>query len=310
MSPRRVTVKVPATTANLGPAYDCVGMALDLFNYVSLARSEAESFVITGQGETFLPKNQDNRIFKAIKAAYAEIGKPMPTLTINCHNHIPLTRGLGSSAAAVLGGLSAANALEGSPLSQERLLELAVAIEGHSDNVAPALLGGCQIVVQTHDPIKNKNGLLTSKVKLAPGLKAVLFVPDFQMSTARARSLLSRGVSRRDAVFNMGRAALLCNALSTGDWCNLRSATEDRLHQKAREAMFPAMPLIINAALEAGAHGSFLSGAGPTIIAFASEKEAQIASAMKEAASKASVPGITMQLQPTDTGTHISEIEE
>ncbi len=303
MTLHNVTVKVPATTANLGPAFDCVGMALDLFNSVTLTISDMQSFAISGEGEKFLPKSPDNRIFKAMQAVYAEIDKPMPVLTVSCVNHIPLVRGLGSSSAAALSGLAAANALEGEPVSQERILEMAVEIEGHPDNVAPALLGGCQIVVQNGDKI------VTSAVKVADGLKAVLFIPDFQMSTSKARSLLSKDVSRKDAVFNMGRTALLCNALSTGDWCQLKTATEDRLHQQARESMFPAMPKIISAALDAGAHGAFLSGAGPTIIALASEKHDEIESSMSGEAGRAKVNGKTMTLSLSALGAHISHQE-
>lgn len=298
MSLRNVTVKVPATTANLGPAFDCVGLALDLFNSVTLAIADKQSFVITGEGEKFLPKSADNRVFKAVQAVYSEINKPLPTLALSCDNRIPLVRGLGSSSAAALGGLAAANALEGGPISTERILEMAVEIEGHPDNVAPALLGGCQIVVQ------NGAKIVTSSVKVADGLKAVLFIPDFQMSTSKARSLLAKDVSRKDAVFNMGRTALLCNALSTGDWCSLKIATEDRLHQQARESMFPAMPKIISAAIDGGAHGAFLSGAGPTIIALASEKYVEIASAMSQEAEGNKVNGKTMTLGLSALGTH------
>ena len=303
MSLRNVTVKVPATTANLGPAFDCVGMALDLFNSVTLTVSDKVSFAISGEGEKFLPKGADNRIFKAIQSVYSEINKPVPTLAISCVNQIPLVRGLGSSSAAALSGLAAANALEGDPLSRERILEMAVEIEGHPDNVAPALLGGCQIVVQNGDKI------VTSAVKVADGLRAVLFIPDFQMSTSKARSLLAKDVSRKDAIFNMGRTALLCNALATGDWCSLKTATEDRLHQQARESMFPAMPKIISASLEAGAHGAFLSGAGPTIIALASDKYAEIAIAMTQEAERANVNGKTMTLSLSALGTHTSHQE-
>lgn len=303
MSLRNVTVKVPATTANLGPAFDCVGMALDLFNSVTLTVSDKQSFAISGEGEKFLPKSADNRIYKAIQSLYSEINKPMPVLAVSCVNQIPLVRGLGSSSAAALSGLAAANAIEGSPVSTERILEMAVEIEGHPDNVAPALLGGCQIVVQ------NGAKIVTSAVKVADGLKAVLFIPDFQMSTSKARSLLARDISRKDAVFNMGRTALLCNALSTGDWCSLKIATEDRLHQQARESMFPAMPKIISAALEAGAHGAFLSGAGPTIIALASEKYAEIAAAMSQEAERAKINGKTMALSLSALGAHTSHQE-
>jgi homoserine kinase len=283
MGLNRVEVKVPATTANLGPAFDCLGLALDIFNTVLAERSQAFSLSVTGEGESTLPRNRRNRVYLAVETFYRRIGREVPALSIICHNGIPLTRGLGSSAAAVLGGVLAANALEGSPLGKGEVLKLAIELEGHPDNVAPALLGGCQLVVRDGDE------WLTAQVPVYPALEFVLFVPGFQMATFKARAVLADPVPRADAVFNLGRAALLLHALASGDRELLRVATQDRLHQPARQVLFPAMPRLFTAALDAGASGVFLSGAGPTVIALARKDQKpgvtqQVMSALLETA--------------------------
>ncbi|MBI2936383.1 MAG: homoserine kinase, partial [Chloroflexi bacterium] len=266
---RRVEVKVPATTANLGPGFDCLGMALDLWNLVSLEVGKSNT-VICGEGAETLSRGEDNLVYRSVFRLFAEVGKPVPALGLSCRNAIPLARGLGSSAAAVVGGLVAANALCGRPLSQRELLRLATEQEGHADNVAPALLGGCQIVM------KEGNGLLTAQVPLPEGLSAVLFIPDQPLSTEKARAVLPPQVSREDAVFNIARSAMLVNALACGKLDLLALATQDRLHQPYREKLFPSMRLIFRAALEAGALGVFLSGSGSSILALARGREMTI----------------------------------
>ena len=212
---------------------------------------------------------------------------------------MPLGRGLGSSSAAAVGGLVAANALCEEPLSDDEVLALAVEMEGHPDNVTPALLGGCRIVVQDGDE------LVTSPVALARDLWAVLYIPSQQMPTRQARGLLGPTVSRADAVFNMGRAALLVNALSTGDFSLLRTATQDRLHQPARGVLFPAMARIIRAALDAGAAGAFLSGAGSTILALTEDREMTVGYEMADMADKAGVPGDVKVTKVSPQGAHV-----
>ena len=277
-------VRVPATTANLGPGFDCLGMALDIWNTVRL-ETGGTGVSVSGEGEGSLSLGRDNLVHRAAESLFRAIGEPMPQLRLTCENGVPLGRGLGSSSAAAVGGLVAANALCENPLSQDEVLSLAVAMEGHPDNVTPALLGGCQIVVQDGD------ALVTSAVPLARDLWAVLYIPSQQMPTQQARGLLGPTVSRGDAVFNMGRAALLVNALSTGDVGLLRTATQDRLHQPARGALFPAMARIIRAALDAGAAGAFLSGAGSTILALTVDREMTVGYEMADMADKAGVPG-------------------
>lgn len=295
----RVVVRVPTTSANLGPGFDALGLALALFNTVTLERSASFGITIEGEGAEQLPRDESNLVFRGVAAAWVSAGQKMPPLHLHCQNAIPLARGLGSSAAAVVAGLVAANALLGEPLSQNRLLELAVELEGHPDNVAPALLGGCRVVVMAEE------GLIAGRVPLPPALRAVLFIPDFEMPTLESRRLLAPQVSREDAVFNLGRSALLVTALATGRLDLLRVATQDRLHQPARQQIFPAMPKLFRAAVEAGAHGAFLSGGGPTILALATEREEAIAQAMAEAAQREGVGGRALVTHPTEVGAQV-----
>ena len=292
------TVRAPATTANMGPGFDCLGMALDIWNTISVEVG-ATGFVISGEGRESLPSDADNLIYRCFKRVYDGIGKPVPHVRIRCENEIPLGRGLGSSAAAVAGGLLAGSTLSGANLSRERILELASEIEGHPDNAAAAVLGGCRIVVNDGDR------LLTDGVSIPGELKAVLFVPETPMPTAQARGLLPQMVDRRDAVFNIGRAALLVNAFASGNMEHLSAATEDMLHQAVRQKIFFPMKNIFRAAMAAGALGVFLSGAGSSVLALARDREYTIGYEMADAAMKSGVEGMIKVTQPTALGVHV-----
>ena len=298
-----VTVRVPATTANLGPGFDCLGMALDWWNEVGMALSSSPEVHVLGEGASTLSTGPSNLVFRAAQALFREAGEEAPSLSIRCENRIPLERGLGSSAAAIVGGLVSANALCQRPLSQERLLQLAATLEGHPDNVAPALLGGCQVVVRDGDR------LMTASVPIPPELKAVVFVPQITMSTQKARAILPTMVSRDDAVYNLGRVALLVNALATGQVEQLGVATQDRLHQPERESIFPAMRHIFRAARDAGALGVFLSGGGSSVLALASSGVADIGREMAKAAEHAGVQGSIRVSTPSSLGAHVVSTE-
>jgi len=300
-----VEVRVPATTANLGPAFDCIGMALDLSNTFRVETTEGEGVQVEvhGEGEDSLPRDASNRVVQAIALAFRTAGRPMPPLRVTCENRIPLARGLGSSASAAVGGLLAGNALMGNPLSPADLLALAVEMEGHPDNVAPALLGGCRVVVQ--DP---EVGLRTAPIPLPEDLRLVLFIPDFPMPTQEARAVLPRQVPLEDAVFNLGRTALLVNALATGRLEDLALATQDRLHQPPRTRLFPGLPYLIRSALEAGALGAFLSGAGPTVVALARGQETAIAVEFLDTADRLGISGRTLICRPLETGAVVSPL--
>lgn len=291
-------VKVPATTANLGPGFDCLGMALDLWNTIEV-KVGSSGFTISGEGSDTLSRGKTNLIYRSIAAVYDEFDNPVPELSIRCENLIPLSRGLGSSSSAIVGGLVAGNELCGRPFDQNKLLELAAQIEGHPDNVTPALLGGCRIVV------KDGDHLVTTEVPVPDTLRAVLFIPDMPMPTHEARGILSPMVSREDAVFNIGRVALLVTAFATGSFAHLKVATQDRLHQPARQAIFPAMPQIFEGALEAGALGVFLSGGGSSILALATNSPEKLELAMTVAATKNGVTGHSRILGLSKQGAHL-----
>jgi homoserine kinase len=274
-----VTVRVPATSANLGPGFDALGLALRLHNFVTIEAADEPEIVIEGEGERTLPRDATHLAYQAataVVARAAELGRAAGghAFRIAQRNAIPLARGLGSSAAAIVGGAVAANALLGRPLDQQALLDLATELEGHPDNVAPALLGG--LVVCTRTP----GGVRWMRLA-APPLQVVLAVPDYPVSTEEARRRLPARVPFPDAVFNVTRAALLVAALTGGRPDLLDEATQDRLHQPYREHLIPGLQDVFAAARRAGAYGVALSGSGPAVLAFGDA--AGIGPAMTEA---------------------------
>ena len=303
-APDKITVRAPATTANMGPGFDSMGMALELFNTISIERSDGFSITITGNGARELSRGTDNMVYRGIAAVYDHLGSSPPPLAVTCHNEIPLRRGLGSSAAAIAGGMVAANLLSGGLASGEELLRLADAIEGHPDNVAPALFGGCQIV------IRNIDGLASVPCPVDERFRAVLLVPDVEIPTDEARFAVPAVVPIQDAVHNVGRAALLALALSRGGADLLDQATRDALHQPYRRHLFRPMTDIFAAAMEAGARGVFLSGSGSTILALADSKEAAIAEAMLREAVKQGVKAVTRITRPSASGVSVVPGEE
>ena len=298
MNHPRITVRVPATSANMGPGFDCLGIALDIWNSVTVEIGGRE-FRIYGHGENELPRDESNLVWSSIARIFHETGRPMPGMSLNCYNGIPTTRGLGSSSAALVAGLVAGNELCGNPFGKSDLLRIAADAEGHPDNVAPALFGGMQIAVAHGDRVVN------ASVPTPENLSAVLYIPDSPMPTEEARDLLGSEVPRTDAVFNIGRASLLVRAMASGDLRYLDIATEDRLHQPARQTLFFPMNNIIRAAMGAGAMGAFLSGAGSTVLAFATEKEFTIGYEMADAAVKSGLNGEVVITKPTTLGAHI-----
>lgn len=296
---KSVLVKAPATTANMGPGFDCLGMALDIWNTVSVEEGASGLEIeVSGEGKDELPRDESNLTYRSFARAYEEIGASPPPVRMRCDNAIPLARGLGSSAAAAAGGLLAGSELSGANLSRERLLALAAEIEGHPDNAAAAVMGGCQIVART-----SWREFVTAPVAIPRELSAVLFVPDVPMSTEEARGFMfGEKVEMRDIIFNLSRVALLVNAFASGDLRHLAIATEDVLHQPARQTLFRPMRVIFRAALAAGALGVFLSGAGSSILALAREREYTIGYEMADAAAKAGVEGVIKVVKPTPLG--------
>ena len=304
---KSVHVKAPATTANLGPGFDCLGMTLDLWNRLEVVPVEAADqqplVQVVGEGEGELPTGRSNLVYRSIEFLFREADRELPPLQVVCHNQIPLARGLGSSAAAIAGGLVAANALCEADFRAQDLLEMAATIEGHPDNVAAAVLGGLQLV------ISDQQQLYTAPINVPDEIHAVAFVPEVRVATVDARSVLPDKVSRADAIYNMGRIALLVAGMSMGHPEYLRVATEDRLHQPFRQPLFPAMKIIFAAARTAGALGVFLSGSGPTVLALTQGREMTVAYEMAEAARQASVEGKVHIMKTAVPGAHLAESE-
>ena len=299
-----IEVLAPATTANLGPGFDCLGMALDLWNRLEVLPAQPEPdnaplVEIEGEGAEELASDSSNLTFRAMRFLFDEAGLEMPPLRLRCHNAIPLSRGMGSSAAAIAGGLVAANALCGQPYSPAELLEMAATIEGHPDNVAAAVMGGLQLVVSDGPQ------LYTAPIPVPDDLQAVLFIPDTRIATADARAVLPAQVSVPDAVFNMGRVALLVAGMALDRPEYLDVATQDKLHQPYRQPLFPAIKVIFAAARSAGALGVFLSGSGSTVLALTKGREMTVAYEMFEAARLTAVPGRLEITKPTAKGAHV-----
>ena len=264
-----VQVVVPATTANLGPGFDCLGAALERYNTFQVRLTpHAPAGTVTidaiGSEADRVSTKPDNLFYKSFVHLFEQLGQPFPAVHITIDLGVPLARGLGSSATAIVGGVVAANALAGSPLQPEAVLGLAIALEGHPDNVVPAFLGGCQLTCAS--PQQEKPWQITD-IPWHPDIVPVVAIPDFELSTSAARQVLPQQYDRPDVIFTMAHLGLLLRALDTGrvDW--LAAALDDRIHQPYRQPLIPGFSPVQRAALAAGAHGLVISGAGPTLLA-------------------------------------------
>ena len=281
----RVKVIVPATSANCGPGFDVLGAACNLYNEFTYELTDRGfELEVTGEGSERLYASGKNLAFSSFFRLWNEMTDRRYTgLKVTMHNRIPLSRGLGSSSTAIVAGLMAANYLTGSTLTKEQLVNYATEIEGHPDNVAPALLGGFTVSYMAH----NK----ANSLRFIPAheLRFIAAVPSEPLSTARAREAIPESVSHKDAVFNAGRSALLVSALLTGEYKYLPDALEDRLHQPYRMPLITGTQAVFKAAKNAGAYGAIISGAGSTLMAYASPQAdcEKIGAAMKLAFEKA-----------------------
>lgn len=273
-----IRIQVPATSANLGPGFDCFGLALQLYNFVTVETGHDFRIALSGNYVRDIPADETNLVWQTMVHFWQEAGFPVPNVALSAENNIPPARGLGSSSAAIVAGILAANALIPHPWPKEELLQFAGRIEGHPDNVTPALYGGVTLAVPT------PNGILPEILPVAPHLRAVVVIPDLLLKTEKARHILPAQVSRSEAVFNIAHAALLVRAFMSEKYELLGEAMQDKLHQDQRAALIPGMPAALRSALEAGAYGSALSGSGPTLLALTGqEAEQRVAAAMLEA---------------------------
>jgi homoserine kinase len=283
-----VTVRVPATTANIGAGFDCLGAALTLYNQFSFSESEEFRITATGAEADRVSTDSSNLVYQAFTTLYQFLDRTSPSIRLDIAMDVPLARGLGSSATAIVGGLVGANLLAGSPLTQSEIADLATSIEGHPDNVVPALIGGCRLAA---------SGLQRDQeicdVPWHSDVVPIVAIPNFELSTAEARRVLPDQYSRADAIFNTAHLGLLLRGLETGnaDW--LKAALQDRIHQPYRQALIKGYNSVYEAAIAAGAHGMVISGAGPTLLALAASNQAErVKTAMENAWTD---QGITVQ---------------
>jgi homoserine kinase len=300
---KKVCVRVPATTANLGPGFDALGLALDLWNEAEFCQTTGKkiSISITGEGVETLPTDETNAILAAALQLYTLVGKKPDGLTIRCINRIPLVSGMGSSSAALLTGMMGANALLGNPFPRDEILTMATESEGHPDNVVPAMLGGLVASVLDHDKV------ITRKLLVSPTAITVV-MPDFYFPTKAAREILPEYVLRQDAIFNLSRAVLVIKALETGDLALLGEVMEDSLHQPYRLPLIPGALEAMKAARQVGASAVALSGAGPSLIAFSGQPaDARIGVAMQRAFEAAGLKARIFPLNISHSGASVVE---
>lgn len=279
------TLRVPGSTSNLGPGFDALGLALSIYNRIDV-RTRPEpgvAIAVEGEGKGSLALDERNLLYRAAKHLANRAGKALPGLDVRMNNDVPMSRGLGSSSTAIVAGAVMANRLLGDPFSKSELLDVATELEGHPDNVSPCLLGGLTMSCMEDSRV--------ACVRTLPpaGLRVVVVIPEFELKTADARNALPQTVPLKDAVFNVSRACLITAALIAGDFAQVRTGMQDRLHQPYRAHLIPGFEQVLSAALEAGALGAALSGAGPTLMAFATDRADAIGRAMAGAWQQAGV---------------------
>ena len=309
---RRVAVEVPASSANLGAGYDCLGIALAMTNRVELeVRSWSRGLIeltVDGEGRDELTEDRDNRFVRGLEAALVDARGALPDgvgWRIQMHNQIPLSRGLGSSAAATVGGVVAANALLGGTLDAAAQLRIATSVEGHPDNAAAALLGG--FVVAASTGAGDATHIEALHFDAPRDLRAVLFIPEMRLSTSDMRRALPSSIPLADAVANLGAVALGVAGMAAGRTDLLRNLTVDRIHEPYRAAAYPQLPRLVQAARDAGALGACLSGAGSAILAFADSMAdiTRIEAAFAAVAADTDLPGRIAVVQPRNHGARV-----
>jgi homoserine kinase len=295
-----VDVIVPATTANLGPGFDCMGAALSLYNRFRFSVLAEGTLAIEASGleADRVARDESNLAYQAFTYFYQQIGQTPPPLHLAIELKVPLARGLGSSATAIVGGLLGANGLAGLPVSLDGVMEMAIALEGHPDNVVPAMIGGCRLSATGQG-----SPWIICEVPWHGDVVPVIAIPDFELSTAEARQVLPQNYSRADAIFNMAHLGLLLRGLETGrsDW--LKSALQDRIHQPYRQPLIKGYEAVQRGAIAAGAYGMVISGAGPTLLALCDRQAATgVAAAMAMAWAESRVDATTKILQIDTVG--------
>jgi homoserine kinase len=294
-----VRIQVPATSANLGPGFDCLALAVGLYNTLEFRVQPPDcstTLDVLGEGHETIALSEDNLVLIAMQCVARDVGVRLPPFALRMHNAIPLGRGLGSSAAAIVGGLIGAAVMLGASADPAYLLGLGLGLEGHPDNIVAALYGGFTIGVEDGETV------VTHRLRPPDALRAVLLVPDQFSSTNESRAALPSLIGRADAIYNAGRTALFVAAIAGNHLELLQFAMQDRLHQHHRSAVFQYLGASIEAAITAGAHGASLSGAGSSVIALASDGCERIAASMLEVTRGYGLPARTHILLPDLSG--------
>ena len=300
-SNQKATARIPASTTNLGPGFDVLGLALRLYSKITLETTETETQVIVnGVDADKIPSTPEHIAFQAVELVFDRSGSKRPKgFKLEIENGIPAIRGLGGSGTAILGGLLTANALCSTPFSDGELLNFATELEGHPDNVAASLYGGLVVSAQ------EKTEVYTIRLECPPTLSVVLAIPDFPLSTEQARDVLPTSVAFADAIYNTSRSTLLIASIVTGQFEILRVAMKDRLHQPYRTSLIPGFNDVANAATTAGALSVALSGAGPTVAAYCLEYTELVAEQMQSAFKKHQIASDIKILKPDADGASI-----
>lgn len=305
----RSRVKVPASTANLGPGFDTLGMALSLYAWIEMEEASETVFHLYGDEMNGVPRDKSNLLYQVAQMVFAEAGVSVPELSISMYSEIPLTRGLGSSASAIVGGMAAANAMIGSPLDNAKLFNMATLIEKHPDNVGASLFGG--IITAVWD------GERADYMRIEPpkDLEVLVVIPEFELETTKARTVLPTEISVKDAVYNISRTSLLTAALAAGRLDLIGRAMQDRLHQPYRAALVPGMEKLLAEAPQHGALGIALSGAGPTLLCLVDQRESrknELEAFLKDTMQENGISARTCWLLPCLSGvtTELIEINE
>lgn len=294
-----IRISVPGTSANIGPGFDTLGLALNIYNYFRFEEI-SHGIEITGCNKEF--SNENNLVYKSMLKVFDKIGYLPKGIKIDIDANIPVSRGLGSSAACILGGVMGANCLAGAHLSKEEILEIATEIEGHPDNIAPALFGGFVISIMEDSKV------IYNKFDVYTGIKFVALIPDYTLSTKESRAVLPATISHKDAIYNISRVSLLLSSLSNGRFDLLKYAVKDSLHQPYRGRLISGFYDIINKCEEIGCLGLYLSGAGPTIMAIVDEKDNDFILKIKKYLKSINYTWKVKELRLDSYGTIIEEI--
>lgn len=292
-------IQVPATSANLGSGFDTLGIALTLYNQVWMEESDALD--ISCRDSVQVPTDENNLIFWAARYLFQQCGRTLKGMKIIQENNIPMARGLGSSSACIVAGILGANRILGNPLSRGELIDLAAKIEGHPDNTTPAILGGLVTSAIEKEHVYSVSVPVSDKIRFA------LFIPPFELKTEKARSVLPAQYSRQDAVYNLSRSALMTASLFSGKIENLRVAVQDKIHQPYRFGLIEHCGEVFQLGGELGSLGTYISGAGPTIIAMIPAQSADgFAQRALERMEERGIPGWKVEIRSAnDSGAEI-----